>query len=81
MMTELKEKTKQVIVEHLEVDPDKLDGNTSFSKELGLDSLDAMDLLLAIDEAFDIRVPTKDMAEIDTLDELVSAIEDAIDSH
>lgn len=74
MNIELKDKVKGVIVEHLGVDPDKLHDNTSFSEVLGLDSLDAMDLLMAIDEAFGIRIPPEKMEHIDTLDQLVAAI-------
>ena len=63
------------MIAHLDVDPQAVQGDTSFAKTLGLDSLDAMDLLIAIDEAFHIRIPPKDMETIDTLDELVAVIQ------
>ena len=77
MSKDLTAEVKKVIVEHLDVNPDILNGTTSFSEVLGLDSLDAMDLLMAIDEAFGIRIPPEKMEAIDTLDELVTVIAEA----
>lgn len=74
MSIDLRAKVKKVIVEHLGVDPDKLQDTASFTEVLGLDSLDAMDLLMAIDEAFGIRISPEKMEQIDTLDELVAVI-------
>jgi acyl carrier protein len=75
IMTELSQKVKQVIMDHLEIPEGDFSGQTSFSKELGLDSLDAMDMLMAIDEAFNVRIPVKEMEGIDNLDQLTAAIE------
>ncbi len=69
----------QVIVEHLDVAEDRLQDTTSFSKELSLDSLDAMDLLMAIDEEFGVRIDAKEMEKVDNLNELVAIITRHID--
>ena len=71
---DLQERIKQVMIEHLAVDPSSIAGDTSFTQVLGLDSLDATDLLVAIDDALGIRIPPKEMASIDTLDELVAVV-------
>ncbi len=75
-MSDLKERVKQVIIEHLDIANAQFDDDTSFSQQLGLDSLDAMDLLMAIDEAFNVRIPPKRMEQIDNLKQLVEAIQD-----
>lgn len=76
MSNELKQKVKQVMLEHLEISAEGFDDDTSFSQQLGLDSLDAMDLLLAIDEAFGVRIPAKRMDQIDNLNQLTAALEE-----
>lgn len=75
MSNDLKERVKQVIPEHLEIPAEGFDDDTSFSQQLGLDSLDAMDLLLAIDEAFGVRIPAERMDHVDNLNQLVAALE------
>ena len=75
MSNDLKERVKQVILEHLEIPAEGFDDDTSFSQQLGLDSLDAMDLLLAIDEAFGVRIPAERMDHVDNLNQLVAALE------
>ena len=75
MNSDLKDEIKKVMIAHLDVDPQAIDDNASFTETLGLDSLDAMDLLIAIDEAFHIRIPPKEMETIDTLDELVAVVQ------
>lgn len=75
MQKDLKAEVKKVIVEHLDVDPEMIQDTSSFTDQLGLDSLDAMDLLMAVDEAFGIRIPPQDMESIDNLNDLVKVIQ------
>lgn len=76
MSDDLKQKVKQVMLEHLDIPADGFEDDTSFSRQLGLDSLDAMDLLMAIDEAFGVRIPAQRMDHIDNLNQLVAALQD-----
>lgn len=75
MSNELKQQVKQVMMDHLDIPAEGFDDNTSFSQQLGLDSLDAMDLLMAIDETFGVRIPAKQMDKIDNLAELTAALQ------
>ena len=70
-----KEEVKKVMVEYLSIDANQIQDDTSFTKELGLDSLDTMDLLMALNEAFNIRVSPEQIQPVDTLDELVALIQ------
>ncbi len=75
-MNDIKDRIRRVIVEHLDVAEDQLQDTTSFAKELGLDSLDAMDLLMAIDEEFGVRIDPKKMEQVDNLNELMAILEE-----
>lgn len=77
MSDDIEKQLRALMVEHLDIDPDQLHLDSSFSKQLDLDSLDAMDLLLAIDEAMGVRVNPDDMAQIDTLQQLIDAVSQA----
>ena len=68
---------QQVIVDHLEIPADKIVPTAHLAKDLGLDSLDAMDLLMAIDETFQVRIPPEKMEAVDTVSALVALIEEA----
>ena len=66
------EKMKEIIAEQLSVDPDKVILNASFVDDLGADSLDLVELILAIEEGFDVEVPDEDA-------ENIVKVQDAID--
>ncbi|PHQ80769.1 MAG: hypothetical protein COB66_03975 [Coxiella sp. (in: Bacteria)] len=75
MTDDLKKRVRTVVIEYLDVDPNILEDDTSFAATLGLDSLDAMDLLMAVDEAFSVRIPPKEMDGVDSLAQLVAMLE------
>lgn len=74
-MHSVHDRVKDIMIEHLDLKPDSLSDDASFSKQLGMDSLDAMDLLMVIDEEFGIRIPPQEMEGIDNLRTLVAAVE------
>ena len=55
--TAVEEKVKQIIVEQLGVDEGEVTSNASFVDDLGADSLDTVELVMAFEEAFDIEIP------------------------
>lgn len=55
--------------------PIAIDGRTQIVQDLGLDSLAVMNLMLAIEDTFDISIPLNRVAEIVTVDDLVSTVE------
>ena len=66
------EKVKDIIVEQLGVDADQVVGSASFIDDLGADSLDTVELIMALEEEFDGEIPEDEAAQIAT-------VQDAID--
>ena len=72
MSGDLTDKVKDIIVEQLGVDADKVVPEASFIDDLGADSLDTVELIMAIEEEFDTEIPEEEAASIAT-------VKDAID--
>lgn len=68
------EKLKQVIAEVLSVDPDEITMDTTFVDDLGADSLDLFQIIMGLEEAFDIEIPTEKAEKITTVEEAVEMI-------
>ena len=72
------EKIKSVIVEQLGVDESLVTPNASFVDDLGADSLDVVDLIMGIEEEFDIEIADEDAETISTVADAVNYIKDRI---
>jgi acyl carrier protein len=70
----VEEKVKQIIVEQLGVDEAEVTGSASFVDDLGADSLDTVELVMAFEEAFDIEIPDEDAEKIRTVQDAVDYI-------
>ena len=68
------EKVKEIIVEQLGVDADDVTMETSFIDDLGADSLDIVELIMALEEAFDLEIPDKEAEKITTVANAVEYI-------
>jgi acyl carrier protein len=66
-MAAVDEKVKQIIVEQLGVDEAEVTNNASFVDDLGADSLDTVELVMAFEEAFEIEIPDEDAEKIRTV--------------
>jgi acyl carrier protein len=66
-MASVEEKVKQIIIEQLGVDEGEVTSNASFVDDLGADSLDIVELVMAFEEAFDIEIPDEDAEKIRTV--------------
>ena len=66
-MALVEEKVKQIIVEQLGVDEAEVTNTASFVDDLGADSLDTVELVMAFEEAFDIEIPDEDAEKIRTV--------------
>jgi acyl carrier protein len=75
MPTAVEDKVKQIIVEQLQVDEGEVTPNASFVDDLGADSLDTVELVMAFEEAFDIEIPDEDAEKIRTVKDAVEYIE------
>ena len=71
----VEEKVKQIIVEQLGVDEAEVTSNASFVDDLGADSLDQVELIMAFEEAFDIEIPDEDAEKIKTVQDAVDYVE------
>jgi len=72
--TDVDEKLKGIIAEQLGVDVEKVTPNASFTEDLGADSLDAVELIMAIEEAFDIEIPDEEAEKMTTPADCATAI-------
>ncbi len=72
------EKLKKVIAEVLSVDPDEITMDTTFMDDLGADSLDVFQIIMGIEEEFDIEFPAEEAENITTVEEAVELINNAI---
>ncbi len=77
LMASVEERVKQIIVEQLGVDEGEVTPNASFVDDLGADSLDTVELVMAFEEAFEIEIPDEDAEKIRTVKDAV----DYINSH
>lgn len=73
-MASVDEKVKQIIVEQLGVDEAEVTPSASFVDDLGADSLDTVELVMAFEEAFDIEIPDEDAEKIRTVQDANSYI-------
>ncbi|HVZ69345.1 MAG TPA: acyl carrier protein [Rhizomicrobium sp.] len=76
-MSDTAERVKKIVVEHLNVDADKVTENASLIEDLGADSLDAVELVMAFEEEFGIEIPDDAAETIVTVGDAVKFIEKA----
>ncbi|DAB32898.1 MAG TPA: acyl carrier protein [Sulfurospirillum sp. UBA11407] len=67
---------KEVVVEQLNVNPDEVKEESKFVEDLGADSLDVVELVMALEEKFDIEIPDTDAEKIATVGDAIKYIED-----
>ena len=72
------EKLKKIIAEVLNVDPDEITMETTFQDDLGADSLDVYQIIMGIEEEFDIEIPAESAEEVTTVEEAVEMIKNAV---
>ena len=68
------DRIKKIIVDRLEVDESKITEDSSFVDDLGLDSLDIVELIMAFEEEFDIEISDKDAEKIKTFGDAINEI-------
>ena len=75
-MSEVAEKVKSIIAEHLGIDDiEKITNDAKFIDDLGADSLDTVELVMAFEEAFDVEIPDEKAEKILTVCDAISHLE------
>ncbi len=72
----IEERVKEIIVEQLGVNPEQVTSNASFIDDLGADSLDTVELVMAFEEEFSVEVPDEDAEKLTTVGDVVRYIEE-----
>ena len=70
------DKVKELIVEQLDVDEDSVTSGANIQDDLGADSLDVVDLVMSLEEEFDLEIPDEAVETIKTVGDIVKYIED-----
>ena len=76
-MSDVADRVKKIVVEHLNVDAEKVVDGASFIEDLGADSLDTVELVMAFEEEFGIEIPDDAAESIVTVGDAVKFIEKA----
>ncbi len=74
-MSAVPAKVKEVIVEQLGVDPERVKAEASFIDDLGADSLDIVELVMAMEEEFGIEIPDEDAEKLKTVQDVASYLQ------
>ena len=72
------DKLKEVIADVLSVDPNEIMLDTTFMEDLGADSLDVFQIIMGIEEAFEIEIPADEVERISTVGEAVALIKNSM---
>lgn len=75
-MSDITQKVKDIIVEQLGVNPEEVTEDASFIDDLGADSLDTVELVMALEEGFDIEVPDEEAEKLTTVGAAIKYIEE-----
>lgn len=69
------EKIRDLIVEEIGVEEDQVTMDASFKNDLNIDSLDLFEMVMTLEEEFDVEIPSEDLENIDTVGDLINYIE------
>ncbi len=75
-MSDIAERVKKIVVEHLGVEESKVKEEASFIDDLGADSLDTVELVMAFEEEFSVEIPDDAAEKIQTVGDAISFIKD-----
>ena len=74
-MSEIQEQVKKIVVDHLGIDESKVNPEAKFIDDLGADSLDTVELVMAFEEEFNIEIPDEIAEKITTIKDAIEHIE------
>ena len=74
-MSDVADRVKKIVIEHLNVEAEKVTENASFIDDLGADSLDTVELVMAFEEEFNVEIPDDAAEKIQTVGDAIKYIE------
>ena len=77
-MSDTADRVKKIVIEHLNVDKEKVTDEASFLDDLGADSLDVVELVMAFEEEFNIEIPEEAQENIQTVKQAVDYVEKVV---
>ena len=77
-MADLEDKVKQIIAKELGVEMEKLTNEASFMEDLGADSLDTVELVMAFEKEFDIDIPDEDAEKLRTVGDALNYLHEKV---
>ncbi len=75
---EINEKVKNFLVEDLEIEEEKIEGGARLKEDLGIDSLEVVDVVVLVEDQFGYKMKPEDFKELHTLDQFTKFIQDHI---
>ena len=75
-MSDVEDRVKKIVVEHLGVEPEKVTNDASFIDDLGADSLDTVELVMAFEEEFGVEIPDDAAEKILTVQDAINYIKE-----
>ena len=75
-MSDIADRLKKIVVEHLGVEPEKVTDNANFIDDLGADSLDTVELVMAFEEEFGVEIPDDAAEKIVTVKDAITYIQE-----
>ncbi|MCF6225025.1 MAG: acyl carrier protein [Xanthomonadales bacterium] len=77
-MSNIEARVKKIVIEQLNVSEDEVSNNASFIDDLGADSLDTVELVMALEEEFECEIPDEDAEKITNVQEAINYVTSAI---
>ncbi len=77
-MSNIEERVKKIVIEQLNVSEDEVSNNASFIDDLGADSLDTVELVMALEEEFECEIPDEDAEKITNVQQAIDYVNSAI---
>ena len=75
------DEVREILAEQLDVDKDSIEMNSKLAEDLGADSLDAIDIVMTIEDQYAIEVPDENIENMKTVEDIVSFIESKTDAN
>ena len=75
------DEVREILAEQLDVDKDSIEMNSKLAEDLGADSLDAIDIVMTIEDQYAIEVPDENIENMKTIEDIVSFIESNTDAN